>query len=112
VARHAVAVPSTEPTFPHAATDSLPTISVDSLPASPRSGAALQGNGWLSVATLQGWCALSIDGLPRGVTPLATFELPAGAHKIACVSPEGVAKSATVTVNEGIETHYQFAFPE
>jgi hypothetical protein len=61
---------------------------------------------------MPGWCAISIDGTPRGVTPLATFEVAAGTHKIVCVSPDGKAKDASVTVSEGSETHYQFAFVE
>jgi eukaryotic-like serine/threonine-protein kinase len=114
VARRAAPQPATaEPTAPPAtASDSVPIVTVDSLPAAARSAAALHGNGWLSVATMLGWCAISVDGTARGVTPLATFELPAGAHKITCVSPDGKAKATTVTVNEGSETHYQFAFAE
>jgi len=111
--RHAARQPSAEPTAPGTAvSDGVPIVSVDSLPAAVRSAAALHGNGWLSVATMPGWCAISVDGSPRGVTPLATFELPAGAHKIACVSPDGKTKAASVIVTEGSETHHQFAFVE
>ena len=111
VMRHAVLQPTAEPTAQSTAvSNSVPIVSVDSLPPAARSAAALRGNGWLSVATMPGWCAVSVDGTPRGVTPLATFELPAGAHKIACVSPDGKTKAASATVTEGSETHYQFAF--
>ncbi|HEV3192037.1 MAG TPA: hypothetical protein VGY54_16110, partial [Polyangiaceae bacterium] len=113
VTRYAVPQPTAPPPAQSTAvSDSVPIVSVDSLPAAARSAAALRGNGWLSVATMPGWCAVSVDGTPRGVTPLATFELPAGVHKIACVSPDGKMKAASVTVSEGSETHYQFAFVE
>ena len=85
-------------------------IAVDS--AAARSAATIDGNGRLSIATAPGWCSISVDGIARGVTPLASFELAAGPHKIVCVSPDGTAKTASVTVTEGGETRYQFAIAE
>ena len=89
----------------------VPVIAVDSLPVAGR-GAPAKGNGRLSVIASPGWCSVSIDGIQRGVTPLATLELPAGAHRLDCVAPNGRARSASVNVAEGTATHYRFTLEE
>jgi serine/threonine-protein kinase len=68
--------------------------------------------GRLSVASTPTWCALSLDGTLRGLTPIASFELSAGAHKLDCVPPNGKPQTATVTVSEGDDAHYQFALAD
>jgi serine/threonine protein kinase len=87
-------------------------ISVDSLPQTK--GAADRGkqSGRLSVASMPSWCALSVDGVLHGLTPVASFELTPGAHRLDCVSPAGKAKSATVSISEGAEAHYQFVLED
>jgi serine/threonine-protein kinase len=89
----------------------VPTYSVDSLPVATR-GAPGKGNGRLSIVATPGWCAISVDGQRRGVTPLNAFELPAGAHRVECVPPNRPAKIATVNVAEGTAAHFKFALDE
>jgi serine/threonine protein kinase len=89
----------------------VPVISVDSLPVATR-GAPSKGNGRLSVVAGPGWCAVTVDGTQRGVTPLPTFDLPAGAHKVDCQPPNGKVHSANVNVADGTATHYKFALDE
>jgi hypothetical protein len=88
----------------------VPTFSVDSLPVAAR--APGKGNGRLSVAASPGWCSISVDGQQRGVTPLSTFELPAGSHRVDCVPPNGRTKTTTVNVAEGTATHFKFSMDE
>jgi serine/threonine-protein kinase len=89
----------------------VPVISVDSLPVAGR-GAPAKGNGRLSIIASPGWCAVSVDGVQRGVTPLSTFELPAGSHRLDCVSPSGRSRTASINVAEGTATHYRFTLEE
>jgi serine/threonine-protein kinase len=104
--------PPAQPTIPSADDSAeVPVISVDSLPIAGR-GAPAKGNGRLSVIASPGWCSVSIDGVQRGVTPLATFELPAGGHRLDCVSPSGKSRTASINVAEGTATHYRFTLEE
>jgi serine/threonine-protein kinase len=89
----------------------VPTFSVDSLPVATR-GAPSKGNGRLSIAAGPGRCTVSVDGVQRGVTPLTTFELPAGSHRVDCVPPGGRPRTVSVNVAEGTATHYKFALDE
>lgn len=89
----------------------VPVIAVDSLPVAGR-GAPAKGNGRLSVMASPGWCSVSVDGVQRGVTPLATLELPAGGHRLDCVSPSGKTRTASINVAEGTATHYRFTLEE
>jgi serine/threonine-protein kinase len=89
---------------------SPPVISVDSLPVAAHSGSArTRTSGRLTVAATPGSCVVSIDGVVRGPTPLASLELGPGAHEIECIPPTGPAQTAHVVVAEGTEGHYQFA---
>ncbi len=94
----------------------VPVISVDELPAAaaaaPRGTAAPKNSGRLSVVATPGSCSIAVDGLSRGATPLRSFEIAAGPHKLDCVSPSGGAKTANVTVAEGTEAHYQFTLAQ
>jgi serine/threonine-protein kinase len=89
----------------------VPVISVDSLPVATRQVAA-KGNGRLSIAASPGHCAVSIDGVSRGPTPLAAFEVPAGMHRVDCVTSTGKARTASVNVAEGAAAHYKFSLDE
>jgi serine/threonine-protein kinase len=89
----------------------VPTIAVDSLPVATR-GAPGKGNGRLSIVANPGWCAVSVDGQRRGVTPLNAFELPAGPHRVDCVPPNGKPRTSNVNVAEGTATHFKFALDE
>jgi serine/threonine protein kinase len=102
----------TQPSIPSADDSAeVPVIAVDSLPVAGR-GAPAKGNGRLSIIASPGWCAVSVDGVQRGVTPLATFELPAGGHRLDCVSPSGKTRTASINVAEGTATHYRFTLEE
>ncbi|AKV03000.1 Serine/threonine protein kinase [Labilithrix luteola] len=90
------------------------TVSVDSLPgAAPKPlGPVPHGSGRLNVSAAPGWCTLSIDGKGFGPTPLAGIDLPTGAHQLRCEAPNGRAKTASVTVQEGANSKVKFALDE
>ncbi len=90
----------------------LGAISVDALPQTKGAADAGKHGGRLSVASMPSWCALSVDGVLHGLTPVASFDLSPGAHRLDCVSPSGKAKSATVPISEGTEAHYQFVLED
>ncbi len=88
----------------------VPLMSVDSLPVAasrPR-----KGNGRLSITANPGWCSVTIDGVPRGVTPVAVVELSAGPHHVDCVPPSGKPRTATLVVSEGSAARFAFALEE
>ncbi|MBK6465011.1 MAG: serine/threonine protein kinase [Myxococcales bacterium] len=71
--------------------------------------AAAGGVGKLNVGASGGWCNVTVDGKPRGATPAAGIELPAGTHKITCTTAEGKALSATVQVPADGVARYKFS---
>jgi hypothetical protein len=87
-------------------------ISVDSLPYASARGASPKGIGKLSVMSTPMPCAVSVDGVSRGSTPVASLELTSGVHHLDCVSPNGKSKGASIAVVEGGATRYSFAFDE
>jgi serine/threonine-protein kinase len=90
---------------------SVPLVAVDSLPVASR-GVAAKGMGRLSISASPGWCSVSVDGVARGVTPLAPFEVPTGSHRVDCVPPSGKARAANVTIGEGMLSRHKFALDE
>ena len=57
------------------------------------------GSGKLNVGASGGWCNVSVDGVPRGATPVAGIELSAGPHRVTCTPGDGKpAQTATVVV--------------
>jgi hypothetical protein len=56
------------------------------------------GNGKLSVGAQGGWCNVTVDGVPRGATPVAGLEMTSGPHKVTCTPDGGKAQSAVVNV--------------
>jgi hypothetical protein len=64
------------------------------------------------VAAAPGWCALSVDGKERGATPVASMDLPAGAHELECRMPNGKVRTATVTVQDGATSRYRFVLED
>jgi serine/threonine protein kinase len=91
----------------------VPVISVDSLPVATRNAPPKSnGNGRLAILASPGNCAVSIDGVARGTTPLGSIELPAGPHRIDCAPPSGKSKTVNVTVSEGASARYKFAIDE
>ncbi len=74
---------------------SKPTATVA---APPPATAEPKGNGKISVAASGGWCNVSIDGAPRGATPVAGIEISSGNHRVTCTTQDGKTLSATVSV--------------
>ena len=112
-ARGPVALTALSPSASASAEPSaVPLISVDSLPVVTRGVSAARRSGRLSVAATPGSCSISVDGSPRGATPLESFELSAGMHRVECVPPNGTPRTASVAVAEGTEAHYQFTLAE
>jgi serine/threonine protein kinase len=96
-----------------AASTEVPVISVDSLPVATRNAPAKSnGIGRLAVVASPGNCAVSIDGVARGTTPLGGLELPAGPHRIDCSPPSGKPKTVNVTISEGASARYKFSIDE
>jgi serine/threonine-protein kinase len=89
-----------------------PVVSVDSLPVAARGGSRSKATGKLTVAATPGACAVSVDGVARGETPVPSLELSPGIHRVECVPHGGAAQSVKVLVSEGAEAHYQFALPQ
>jgi hypothetical protein len=86
-----------------------PVVSVDSLPVAARGSGHAKANGRLTVAATSGSCAVTIDGVARGDTPLPSLELSVGIHRVECAPQNGPTQSVKVLVSEGTESHYQFA---
>jgi serine/threonine-protein kinase len=94
------------------AASSVPVVPVDSLPVAARAAQAAKGSGRLFVATSSGWCSISVDGVAKGVTPIAGLELSAGSHRVDCVPPSGKPRTASVWVVEGSVTRHKFSLDE
>ncbi len=90
----------------------VPVISVDSLPIATGHATPAHASGRLSVVASPGRCTVSVDGVPRGMSPLPWFEIGAGPHRIDCSAPNGRSKTANVTVMEGATARYAFALDE
>ena len=73
--------------------------------------AAPAGNGKLNVGASGGWCNVSVDGVARGATPVAMGQITAGAHRLACTTPEGKTMTASVSVVPDSTTRYKFSIP-
>jgi serine/threonine-protein kinase len=74
-------------------------------PTAPQPGA---GSGKLNVGASGGWCNVSVDGAPRGATPVAGIELPSGSHKVSCTTTDGKTQTATVIVTADATARYKF----
>jgi serine/threonine-protein kinase len=69
---------------------------------------APKGVGKLNVGASGGWCNVSVDGSPKGPTPLAGVELSSGPHRVTCTTGEG--KTHTTTVNVPIDGTARYKF--
>lgn len=95
------------------ASNEPPTVSIDSLPhASSKPSSYPRAMGHLSVAASPGWCAVSVDGIKQGPTPIAALELTAGSHKVDCTPPGGKTRSASVNVSDGTTARYKFSLDD
>jgi hypothetical protein len=90
----------------------VPLVSIDALPVAASSRATHKGTGKVSITANPGWCSITIDGVPRGVTPLGFVELSSGPHHFDCVPPSGKARTATVVVVDASVAHFKFALED
>ena len=67
------------------------------------------GVGKLNVGASGGWCNVTIDGAPRGATPVAGVELSAGPHRITCTTADGKSQAASVVVTADGTARYKFS---
>ncbi len=70
---------------------------------------ALTASGKLNVSAHGGWCNVTVDGAPRGPTPIAGIVLPAGSHTVLCTPEGGKALSASVRVEPDSTARYAFS---
>ncbi len=73
------------------------------------SNAAPTGSGKLNVGASGGWCNVTVDGAPKGATPVAGLDLSAGAHKVTCTTSDGKTQSVSVNVAPNDTTRYRFS---
>jgi eukaryotic-like serine/threonine-protein kinase len=85
-----------------------PVVPIDSLPvASSRVQNPTKGVGRVLITASPGWCMVSVDGQPRGPTPLPAINLPAGPHTVTCDPPGGKARTMAVNAVDGVATRYR-----
>jgi serine/threonine-protein kinase len=70
------------------------------------------GSGKLNVSAHGGWCNVSIDGAPRGPTPIAGVVLSAGTHTVTCTPEGGKTMTAAVRVEADATARYAFTMPQ
>jgi eukaryotic-like serine/threonine-protein kinase len=70
---------------------------------------APKGVGKLNVGASGGWCNVSVDGSPKGPTPLAGVELSSGPHRVTCTTGEGKTLSTSVNVPIDGTARYKFS---
>jgi len=68
-----------------------------------------KGAGKLNVGASGGWCNVSVDGAPKGPTPLAGVELSSGNHRVTCTTGEGKTLSTVVNVPVDGTARYKFS---
>ena len=95
------------PAAPAGSAGAVPVISIDSLPVAP-SAEPPRGTGRLLIGASPGWCAVSVDGMKRGPTPLPAIDLSAGLHVIRCDSPNGKTKTDSIYIKDGATARHRF----
>jgi len=78
-------------------------------PAKDPGAAQPGGSGKLMVSAGGGWCNVSVDGKPQGVTPTGAIEVSAGSHSISCTNAEGKTVSQGAKVSAGEITRVKFS---
>jgi serine/threonine-protein kinase len=81
------------------------------LPLSPAPAPPTTATGKLNVSAKGGWCNVTIDGTPRGPTPIAGIVLPAGAHAVTCTPEGGRALSQSVRIEADATARFAFTLP-
>lgn len=78
----------------------------------PQAPSAAVASGKLNVSAHGGWCNISVDGTPRGPTPVAGIVLSAGSHTVTCTPESGRTLSAGVRVDADGTTRFAFTLPQ
>ena len=95
----ASAAPSSEPKDPKPKKNGAPTPRPTANDNDPVPDASSPGT--LQV-TVSPWGNVSVDGVPRGTTPIGPISLPPGPHTVSVTNPDlGASRSATVKVVAG-----------
>jgi len=68
--------------------------------ASPTPSPTTAPDGWLLVVA-RPWADVSVDGIPRGQTPLARIPLPPGPHAVLLTHPDYQPWPRRVTIRAG-----------
>jgi serine/threonine-protein kinase len=74
--------------------------------------ASTGGSGKLNVSARGGWCNVTVDGTPRGPTPVAGIVLSAGNHSVTCTPEGGRPMGASVNVTADGTARYAFTIPQ
>lgn len=87
----------------------VPVVAVDTLPVAAKPAFPLEkGRGRLFITAGPGWCKVSVDGQPKGPTPLPALDLAPGAHQLKCEAPGRKPKLVSVVIQEAAAANYKF----
>lgn len=92
------------------ASSNVPMVNVDALPMASKPTIPLdKGLGRLVISAGPGWCTVTVDGQPKGPTPLPALDLTPGAHQLRCEAPGKKAKVVSVIIQEAATANYKFS---
>jgi serine/threonine-protein kinase len=97
---------------PHPADRPIPRAGPAPAMQAPPPAAAATATGKLNVNARGGWCNVTIDGTPRGPTPIAGVVLPAGSHQVVCTPEGGKPMAASVRVDADSTARYAFSISQ
>jgi serine/threonine-protein kinase len=89
--------PSSSPSAPEAAAATQPAAAAPTAAPTPEADGAL-------LVVVRPWADVSVDGVPRGQTPLRRIPLPPGPHAVLLTHPDYQPYPRKVTIRSG-ETH-------
>jgi hypothetical protein len=84
------------------ATGTAPLLNVSELPS------AKKKNGTMAFTASPNACTIKVDGAPRGVTPIAALNIPAGDHTVECIPVRGKTSSIQIRIREGATSAHAF----
>jgi len=88
----------------------VPMVNVDTLPMAAKPPIPLdKGRGRLVISASPGWCTVTVDGQPKGPTPLPALDLSPGPHQLRCEAPGKKAKVVSVIIQEAATANYKFS---
>jgi serine/threonine protein kinase len=98
VAAEAAPTPSPEPTPPAPTPESPAAAPSAAAPPTPSPAPVAEG---ALLVVARPWADVSVDGVPRGQTPLARIPLPAGPHAVLLTHPDYQPYPRRVTIRPG-----------